>query len=676
MTDIWLPSTAFGALAGIARQKAHRALRRELLSSHCWRGANLVVRAVHGRGGRSGLQYQVRVDSLPLDLQERWKALQRPVNARLNHGAKAQVERDRLYGIISSALPFAKGSPERASAVRDIAARRHMKPDGSWETLSERTIQRKLQRFEASGSVAALSRPKRIDVGAKRVILSRRWDEAVSLPEGQKQRIADQLREYVRSLHKDGEPLTSLRALASNHLAKLTAENAGPIDTATCVVPINFIQAERIWRKVHTFKTDRKAYEDTARPRVRRTRAGYMPMDVVVADIHPIDIYVRREDGSPGTPRGIAWLDIATNRIWIDVVLLEKGEGIRNAHVIASFLNMVRHWGAPRALYLDNGSEYNWAEFVDDALKLIDRDGNGKIAPWTERVSQIIRAQAYNAAAKPVEGVFSTLETHHFSRIPGWSGGDRLRKKSANVGRDPEPFPGTFDELRTLIGSAVDYYESMPQRGSLGGKSPRSVFDAAVKAGWQKTQIEPNAFRIAFSTEESRKVHQGSIKHAGQFWTCPELQAYQGDRVTALIPKYEDWSALPLRGEDGELLGFARPDTKFGFLDPAGAREAKKRQLIHRNGVRALDRTVPDIDPLAERAAFVAALPPPPVPPTAAIVTPSYEAARFAAELKLTPAELRDREAKQRVKNQEKDRKALEREEALHAKFAANRRIS
>jgi hypothetical protein len=32
---------------------------------------------------------------------------------------------------------------------------------------------------------------------------------------------------------------------------------------------------------------------------------------------------------------------MATNRIWLDLILLEKGKGITNAHVIRSFVNMV-----------------------------------------------------------------------------------------------------------------------------------------------------------------------------------------------------------------------------------------------------------------------------------------------------------------------------------------------
>ncbi|QEL21645.1 hypothetical protein FQV39_02870 [Bosea sp. F3-2] len=66
-----------------------------------------------------------------------------------------------------------------------------------------------------------------------------------------------------------------------------------------------------------------------------------MPMAIVVGDVHPVDIMLAREHGSTAHARAIGWLDMATNRIWLDLVLLPKGKGITNAHVIRSFVNMV-----------------------------------------------------------------------------------------------------------------------------------------------------------------------------------------------------------------------------------------------------------------------------------------------------------------------------------------------
>lgn len=226
--------------------------------------------------------------------------------------------------------------------------------------------------------MAALGRAKRNDAGTARVFVTRTWDAVVPFTDTVKERIALHLRQYIRGLVQKGEAPSNIRMLAARKLANFTFEAGHPIDAAdrarVCHIPKGHVDREAIHRKVRVFDADRKAHED-AKPRIRRTRSGLLPMDIIVGDVHPIDVLITREDGSTTTARAIAWLDFASNRVWIAPVRLEKGEGVRNDHVIASFARMVTAWGMPRALHLDNGSEYNWAAFIDDALKLIDRDG-------------------------------------------------------------------------------------------------------------------------------------------------------------------------------------------------------------------------------------------------------------------------------------------------------------
>lgn len=643
----WLDSASFSLLGMISERKARLALSRAIAGA-TWRGTSLVVRTHHSRGGRSGLRYEVRVDSLPVDLQRRFRDAYGEAPPQLSHGPKAQEERDFWFYVISPALEHPKGSRGRGEAIRQAAEIERWRPGRKPFKITERSIQRKLNDYEAHG-LGGLSRAKRSDAGEAAVILSRSWDRAVPFDDQTKERIAHELRQYVRGLTKKGEAGKSLQLLASAQLAMLTQRAGFNPDrgklAAACAVPSGLIQEERDFRKVHEFKTNRKAYED-AGPRIQRTRNGLLPMDIVVADIHPIDIYCNRSDGSTATPRGIAWLDLATNRIFVDVVLLEKGEGITNAHVIASFINMVRAWGCPRALYLDNGSEYNWADFVSDALKLIDQQGRhylDRVAAWAERESSIVRAMPYNAAAKPIEGIFAVLEPNHFSLIPGYVGGDRLNKKTANVGKAPEPFPGSFDELRSLIAASLLYYHALPQNGSLGRQSPGGAYAKAIQSGWGMTAIDPNAFRLAFAKPESRVVQQGSVRHGGRIWTSPELQAYLGKRVSLLVPRYEENSRLAVNDESDRFLCFVEPGEQFGLLDPRGAQESARRKSLRRGAIRELDKAAPDVDPLAERLRAVNALPAPPTAPIVATIGPSDHAKAIFDGWQETHADREDR---------------------------------
>ncbi len=477
--------------------------------------------------------------SLPAALQLRWRerhAAELGAIA-LRGDADANAARNFKWQLIEGASKTPKSSKKRGEAIRETSGRLLLVPDDTQArpAPSSRTLRRWL-RAHARDGFAGLQPRTRKDRGRKHVSVSLKWDKATAeLSELVQVDIAEQLKLYVRGLIKAGEKTAgvSLKMLAEHKLAELTSQAGyrGGDLRSICRVPRTFLEPERVYARVHEFRTDRKSYMDTAAPRVLRSRAGLTPMDIIVADIHPVDIQVRRDDGSTATFRAIAWLDLATNRIWLDLHLPQKGEAVRNEHVIASFRRTVAAWGAPRVLYLDNGSEYNWAPFIDDALQLIDRASGRRIIGEIgsgERTSQIVRALPYNASAKPIEGIFSVLEQNHFCQVqPGWIGGDRLRKKSANVGQEPEPFAGSADECAALILSLVEGYHRLPQRGALNGRSPYGALTDAIDAGWAMTAVDDEAFAVAFSTEERRIVQQGRIRHAGGFWTCPEIVAYQ-----------------------------------------------------------------------------------------------------------------------------------------------------
>ncbi|ABD87127.1 hypothetical protein [Rhodopseudomonas palustris] len=665
----WLPATDFASLAQISDRKARAALTRSLRKNKPWRGTRLTVRLAPGAGGPGGVRYEVELSSLPLALQEAWKALQSPVET----AASLRDDRNNVghwrHHIIAPALVHEKWSAARGEAVRKIVAERHTGPDGKPITITDRTIQRWLDAYEAKGIAGLMLRARR-DKGTQRVVISARWDGAVPFDEEIKETIAEALKTYIRGLHKEATSAALIDTLAADKLRQLTAarcDYAPAMSVLTFKVPRPLIDAERQFRNVAIFKKDRKAYEDS-RPRIFRTREGLAPMQIIVGDVHHLDICMMRPDGAVAWPKAIAWLDLATNRIWLDVVLLEKGEGIRNAHVIASFVHMVQSWGMPSVLYLDNGSEYSWADFMDDALKLM-RD----VYLTEDRDSQIVRAKPYNASAKAIEGIFRVLEYTYFRSLQGWAGGDRTNKKTAKVGHPTEPFTGGLDELRAQIGACLTLYHSKGQGGAsgLGNRSPRQVYEAAVAAGWQKVTIDPRELRTVFATSEVRQVRQGAIQFGGQHWTCPELSTFMASKITVRVPKFEDDpTILPLLDDAGKLIGFAAPVTRYGILDKAGAAEADRIASEHRRAVRDLDKSVPDIDVAAEIARVAAALPTPAEAAVLGTISISDQAREIAVALAETSEDRADR---QRAEAQKKRRIQSARMEKLALALQGNK---
>lgn len=638
-----LSTAEFANLAGISERKARRALARAVVGKS-WRGTQLAVQPVSGRGGNAGQSYVVLASSLPPDLQQRLKdhysIVERPLFKATDDLSSRKHHWMSL--VLAPAWHLPPRSPERRAAIEAIASQPHIDWTNQPRKLSIRTIERWLERADKIGA-AAFVRRNRSDKNAARVAISTTWDAATNLDPVARSQIADALRSYIRGLIVKDTSRAVIEMLAAERLRELSvaaSDAARALPQETFSIPRRFIDREQQYRKVAIFDRNRKAHED-AKPRIIRSRAGLEPQQIIVGDVHHLDIVMRRPDGSEAWPKAIAWLDQATNRIWLDLVLLDKGEGIRNADVIKSFIRMVSAWGMPQSLYLDNGSEYRWPEFVNDALKLV-ADIKYDVDP---RSSQIVRAKPYNASAKAIEGIFGLLEQRYFRTLPGWAGGDRTNKRTHQVGKPTEPFPGTIADLALAIGNCLALYEIKPQLGSLKGFSPRQAYEKAVAAGWQRITIDPRELHTVFATDESRIPRQGYISFDGDKWTCRELQAFQGKRVIVRAPKFDDPAVLPLLDPaNRNIIGFATRASRFGILDPAGAREAAAMDRASKDGIRQLRSNAPDIDPNREIARLVSTLPPAPSAPIAGVIGVSDEAAAIAKGMAETPAERHERQ--------------------------------
>ncbi|MEE1656481.1 Mu transposase C-terminal domain-containing protein [Microvirga sp. CF3062] len=600
-----------------------------------------MVREVRGRGGRGGVSFEVRVDSLPLDLQERFRALSEISENRLRTDDPARIEREWWYGIIQPALAHPRHSRERGEAVRDIAERKHMRPDGRWVEITERTIQRKLAAYEKGNGLGGLTRRKRVDAGQAKVLLSAEWDRAVPFDPETKARLVQKVHQNLRNLWGNGAAFSVVQRLASEDLADWT--RAAGFDPGAeqlkhiCRLPENLIRQFSQYRRVHEFRTDRKTFEDN-RPRIKRTIAGIAPMQIVFGDVHHMDVEVRRPDGTTATPKAVAWMDVGTGRVRFDIFLMDKGEMIKNVHLIQSFIAMSKdpYWGVPSTLYIDNGSEYLWADFVADALALTRLGGR---VEYLDRKSPIQRARPYNAPAKSIEGFFGVFERTVLSAMPGYIGGNRMRKRTANVGRSVAPFPGTFEDFCERAQGLLQYYNTQPQHGELKGHSPLEMFRRAADAGWERITVDENALVMAFSTRATRKVRQGCIEVEGITYTDDVLAVVNGETVQVVIPKYQEWNVIPVLSKDGRYLGTAKPQRIFGFDDTSGAREAARLEKVAKRSVHVLSKEVETIDLTDRIIASGAKFDPGPIPPTGAIIGASDQAAFMGREVKETSEE-------------------------------------
>ena len=239
--------------------------------------------------------------------------------------------------------------------------------------------------------------------------------------------------------------------------------------------------------------------------------------------------------------------------------------------------------------------------------------------------------------------------------MPGWVGGDRMKKKTANLGREPVPYPHGGERFLADLRTCIDGYETKPQDGVLKGLSPRDAYRAAVDAGWRRMDIEPNALRAAFARDGSATVRKGRFTYKSESYTSRKLQELpSGTALHILIPISGGLEQLPVLDDDGELFCMAVLDRAYDALDPEGARESGRRLAAARAGVAELRSEIDELDMMDELGRVVSNEDPAPVPESAGVIRLDEGMEAIGREMKRTPA-------KRRADEDEQDRISRER---------------
>jgi hypothetical protein len=507
--ELWLSTREFADTAGVTLQVARRILKRSLAGAG-WRNSHLQVRLAGGRGGRRGVGYQVALASMPPEITSDLEPVATLASElRTSSAAEQGPTITQRWPAVSKVVAHAAGSKERVSALAAAAAEVKMSP---------RTLRRWVAAYEAQG-LAGLGRARKSDTGQARIQISRPFDTAfrqAGYPEALLSELSERNDATLKSLWASRAERAGSREIGRLATFLLREEcERRHIELPGDAFRLSRRRVERFasFRVVNQRRNDRKAFDD-AKPRIRRDWTMLDPMERVVADVKHLDVIVRREDGSAAWPKIVAFQDAGTGRMFAHPVVLPKGEGVRQEHVIAAFLEMVCEpgWGFPRGLYLDNGAEFAALVKLEAALAGLSDAGS----------RTIIFAQPYNASAKPIESAFARLDRYVCSMLPGYAGPNRMAQKTQTVGRPPAPFPGDWDEFTDALKTLIAEHNSRPVGGLWGGRSPTEWFDDKAAAGWRPTTVDPDALDAAFcdhaSRRETRKRPQPGRREAAARW--------------------------------------------------------------------------------------------------------------------------------------------------------------
>ena len=606
----YISSNALAILARVSRQAIEKALSKiSNGQTSLWRGAELQIRFTHGAGGQSGTQYEIALSSLPTDLQQRYKANLSLNNRALNplKTSKANLECNWWLNVLHKVLNTPERSRSRWLEIEKVCSHSHVDWMAQNRKINKRTLYSKLAAYKKHGAIG-LSRQSRSDKGQKRVILSKVWDDAVPFEIEAKHEILNNVKKQIRGLLASNANTGTTRRLTTSFLI-LATQNEGmqcnylPTEKklkCICKIPAILIKAEHKYTKVAQKRYDAKAFADTA-PRVKRDWASLKPMEIVVCDIHHTNILIQRDDGTTATPKMIAWMDMATRRVWCDLIFFDSRGGVNNRDVIKSFSGMVQHpaWGVPQAIYADNGSEYNFVDLIADAFVL-----NTRFRPISEllenRPSPVVRARPYNAAAKPIEAWFGFFEQNYLRSISsGWIDDDRMNTPTHKLGKQPSPYAGSFEAFCIEFNGLLNAYHCSHEiSGQYGGKTPNELLGQHVEDNWKATIMADIDLHYAFSEVQTRKIHNQSIQVGGRTWVCDELYRYHEDNIQVRIPKWckNSFNALILEDKFGNHIGMAKPQELVHPLDPRGAKFSSAANRQYRSSIHELEMEVPKVD--------------------------------------------------------------------------------
>ena len=600
----WLKVTAFAELAGISRQAAHLAVRASL-EGRTWQGNPLVVRAIVGRrGGRSGLSYEVALSSLPEALQKAFRdqnadtcaisahvsstasaSLPAPIAHHVPRIATTEQSRRALaiFKQIEPATYEGLTSKERGAAVQAIV---------NTTGLPRKTVYNYLQRYRDHG-LEGLMRKRPANSGQRRLAVSAKFDQAWRAA-GHPPEMLPGLSDYVDLILKGlwkgraadaGE--NDIARLASHLLFERCEETGTPMPRNACAIGRRRVRQFRQYKIVNIRDNDAARFRNML-PTIQRDWTGFAPMECVIADVKHLDVLVTRNDGSAAYPKLIGFMDGGTGRVFAYLVLCPERRSISQKLVIEALIAMCQHehWGFPRQLYLDNGSEFGGLDKIIPAISLLNNDAG----------REIIRAQPYNSNAKPIEALFARLDRYCFSSLPGYTGPDRTNKKTQNVGRDPVAWTRSWDEFCSTVGGLIDYYHDRPIGGQWGNRSCNQVFQEKVASGWRPTFPRPLALEIAFCQRKTIKLGTRGIRYDSKRWWHPQLGGLaKGIELELLLPWKIDQGPIVL-APDGQAFQLCE-DYPFAATDLSGATEAGRRRQGFRRAVAAMDREAPTIDP-------------------------------------------------------------------------------
>lgn len=355
-------------------------------------------------------------------------------------------------------------------------------------------------------------------------------------------------------------------------------------------------------------------------PAQERDRSYMVALEGVNADGHKWDVRVRFPDGSEGRPCILGWQDLYSGKMLAWRLCDHESSDV----VRLSFGDLVRQYGIPGSLYLDNGRAFASKWMTGGTpnryrFKIREEDPAGVITTLCG-ADNVHWVTPYHGQAKPIERAWLDF-CDRISKHPAFAG--------AYVGNSPGNKPANYGsrviewaEFERVVTSEIHAHNARQGRRikTCAGRSLDDTF-AASYAHITARKVSEEQLRQLMLAAEAVTANQrdGSVSLAGNRYWTEALSEHAGRKLVLRVDPWHLQGVAHVYALDGTFIADAPCVAAVGFADTQAAREhARGRQQYKRaaKDMLAAERLMdaasvatqlPDATPPAHIAAAVTA---------------------------------------------------------------------
>lgn len=354
-----------------------------------------------------------------------------------------------------------------------------------------------------------------------------------------------------------------------------------------------------------------------------RDRSLMAALQGVNSDGHRWDFNVMFPDGNIGRPAILGWQDLYSGKMLAWRLCDHESSDV----VRLSFGDMVRQFGIPGAVYLDNGRAFASKWMTGGTpnryrFKVREEDPTGLLTTLVG-ADNVHWVTPYHGQAKPIERAWRDF-CDRIAKHPAFAGayvGNNVMNKPENYGSRAV----AWDEFERVVNSEIHAHNARVGRRTTvcAGRSFDEAF-AASYAGITVRKVSEEQLRQLLLAAEAVTASplDGSVRLAGNRYWTEALSEHAGRKVVLRIDPWHLQGVAHVYALDGTYIADAPCTAAVGFADTQAARE-------HARGRQQYKRAAKDML-AAERlmdAASVAAQLPDATPPehiTAAVTAPVF----------------------------------------------------